>query len=90
MDDDLTLAAEERRRMIADGVLNPDGSERHTCPWCCDSYDFVLRGAGMSCEGARGELKQRSRLWRWLHPRRTAYLRGLWDAYASVLDDAGK
>lgn len=92
MDDDefAKVAAEHRERMIAEGVINHDGSLRHACPWCCDSFDFVLGGANLSYQGARGELERRSRLWRCLHPLRTAYLRGQWDAYTRVLDDAGK
>lgn len=89
MDDELQVA-EQRRRMIAEGVLNPDGSQRHSCPWCCQSFGFVLGGADLSYTSVREYLEQRPWWWRLLHPRRTSYLRGQWDAYADVLDDAGK
>jgi hypothetical protein len=79
-----------KRMMIAEGVLNPDGSPRHTCPWCCQSFDYVLGGAAYHFENLRDLLAAKPWWWRWRHPLLAQYMAGQRDTFADVLDDAGK
>jgi hypothetical protein len=87
MDDELER---ERQCGIDDGVLNPDGSRRHTCPWCCESWDYVHEHVTLSWFHLREYLDGRPRWWSWLHPLRSRFLRGRLDAYAEILDESGK
>lgn len=87
MDDELER---QRRQMIADGVLNADGSLRHPCPWCCDSWGYVHEHVTLSWWHLREYLDGRPWWWAWLHPLRLRFLRGRLDAYLEILDEAGK
>lgn len=82
--------ARQRERMIAEGVLNPDGSPRHTCPWCCEGFDYVVEGASLWFQSVKDHMDSLPWWWRWVHPVRWAGMGGRREALADVLDEVGK
>jgi hypothetical protein len=76
-----------------DGWLLPGDGPRepqHTCGLCCESYDYVMEGAGFWFTEVRDYMDSRPSWWRWVHPLAWQRMTGRRIALADVLDEAGK